>query len=131
MPGMDVFVYSKTLRQADYPAVAIINTDPAEHVRKLKAQPRKNHGKSDSTTAGKTKGQSRGEDIWLFGGGELFRTLLDAGVVDTVELAIMPVLIGGGLPMLPPPASLAKLSLTSHRLYPKSGIMLLEYTVIA
>ncbi len=131
MPGMDVFVYSKTLRQADYPAVAIINTDPAEHVRWLKAQPRKNHDTNDSTIAGKTKGTSRGEDIWLFGGGELFRTLLEAGVVDTVEPAIMPVLIGGGLPMLPPTASHAKLSLSGHRLYPKSGIMLLQYTVIA
>jgi dihydrofolate reductase len=124
---MDVYVYSRTLRQADYPAVSIINSDPAEHVRSLKAQPPKSEGKAD-----KSKGKPRGEDIWLFGGGELFRTLLDAGVVDTVEPAVMPVLIGGGLPMLPPPtASHAKLSLSGHRLYPKSGIMLLQYTVIA
>ncbi len=134
MPGMDVYVYSRTLSQADYPAVSIINSDPAAHVRSLKAQPRKSEGKADKGAgkADKSKGKARGEDIWLFGGGELFRTLLDAGVVDTVEPAVMPVLIGGGLPMLPPPtASHAKLSLSGHRLYPKSGIMLLQYTVIA
>ena len=31
--------------------------------------------------------------------------------------------------MLPPPVSRTTLSLTNHRLYPKTGIVLLEYTV--
>jgi dihydrofolate reductase len=69
------------------------------------------------------------KDIWLFGGGELFRTLLEAGLVDTVEPAVVPVLLGGGIPMLPSPASLAKLLLSNHRLYSKSGVVLLEYAV--
>jgi dihydrofolate reductase len=109
MPGLDVLVFSRTLRAADYPAVTVINSDPAESVRALKAKP--------------------GKDIWLFGGGELFRTLLDAGLVDTVEPAVVPVLLGGGIPMLPARASRAALSLSGHRLYQKSGIVLLEYTV--
>jgi len=37
-----------------------------------------------------------GKDIWLFGGGALFRTLLDAGLVDLVEVAVMPVLLAAG-----------------------------------
>ena len=45
-----------------------------------------------------------GKDIWLFGGGSLFRSLLEARRVDTVEVAVMPVLLGGGIPLLPPPA---------------------------
>lgn len=109
MPGLDVIVFSRTLRPADYPAVSIVNSDPAERVRSLKAAP--------------------GKDIWLFGGGGLFRTLLEAGLVDTVEPAVVPVLLGGGIPMLPPPAGRTTLSLSNHRLYPKSGITLLEYTV--
>ena len=109
MPGLDVIVFSRTLRQADYPAVAVVNGDPADTVRSLKATP--------------------GKDIWLYGGGQLFRTLLDAGLVDTVEPAVIPVLLGDGIPMLPPPASRTSLSLHNHRLYPKSGIVLLEYTV--
>ena len=109
MPGLDVVVFSRTLRQGDYPAVTIVNTDPAERLRALKAL--------------------AGKDIWLFGGGELFRTLLDAGLVDTVEPAVIPVLLGGGIPMLPHRAARTTLSLSHHRLYPKSGIMLLEYTV--
>ena len=109
MPGLDVVVFSRTLRPADYPAVSVVSSDPAEIVRSLKARP--------------------GKDIWLFGGGELFRTLLEAGLVDTVEPAVVPVLLGDGIPMLPSPASRTKLSLSNYRLYPKSGIMLLEYTV--
>ena len=109
MPGLNVVVFSRTLRSADYPGVSIVNSDPAESVRSLKATP--------------------GKDIWLFGGGELFRTLLEAGLVDTVEPAVVPVLLGGGIPMLPSPASRAKLSLSKHRLYSKSGIVLLEYAV--
>jgi dihydrofolate reductase len=109
LPGLDVVVFSRTLRPADHPAVSIVDTDPVEHVRSLKAAP--------------------GKDIWLFGGGELFRTLLEAGLVDTVEPAVIPVLLGDGVPMLPSPAPRTTLSLSRHHLYPKSGIMLLEYTV--
>jgi dihydrofolate reductase len=109
MQGLDVVVFSRTLRPADYPAISIVDSDPVEHVRALK--------------------ESAGKDIWLFGGGELFRALLEAGLVDTVEPAVIPVLLGDGIPMLPSPALRTTLSLTRHHLYPKSGIMLLEYTV--
>ncbi len=109
MKGLEVIVCSTTLRQEAHPAVTIVNSSPAEHVRSLKAKP--------------------GKDIWLFGGGELFRTFLEAGLVDTVEPAVVPVLLGDGIPMLSPPSLRARLSLTGHHLYPKSGIMLLEYTV--
>lgn len=109
MPGLDVIVFSRTLRAADYPAVSIVSSDPVDSLRSLKAQ--------------------AGKDIWLYGGGELFRTLLEAGVVDTVEPAVVPVLLGDGISMLPRPAARTKLSLSGHRLYTKSGIMLLEYAV--
>lgn len=111
MPGVDVVVFSRTLRQSDYPDVAIISGDPATHVRTLKTQP--------------------GKDIWLFGGSELFSTLLAADLVDTVEPAVMPILLGGGTPMYSFGGKPARLSLSGHRLYARSGIMLLEYTVNA
>ena len=69
-----------------------------------------------------------GKDIWLFGGGALFRSLLEAGLVDTVEVAIMPVLLGEGIALLPPPAKQTKLKLTGHKVY-KTGIVSLEYSV--
>ena len=109
LPGLDVVVYSKTLRPADYPDVTMIDSDPVQHIRSLKAKP--------------------GKDIWLFGGGALFRSFLEAGVVDTVEPAVVPVLLGSGVPMLPAPYLKTTLTLTKHLLYQKSGIMLLEYSI--
>jgi dihydrofolate reductase len=109
MPGLDVIVFSKTLRAEAYPDVSVVAADPIEHVRSLKTRP--------------------GRDIWLYGGGVLFRQLLEAGLVDTVEPAVVPVLIGGGIPLLPSPAARQTLKLTGQRVYSKSGIVLLEYEV--
>ena len=107
MPGMQVYVFSRTLRQADCPGV-IVSDDPAETVAALKAQP--------------------GKDIWLFGGGSLFGSLLELGLVDAVEVAIIPVLLGGGVPLLPLPATDAKLELRKHQIYEKTGTVALEYS---
>ena len=108
MPGMKTFVFSQTMQQRDYPEVTIVAEKMEETLATLRAEP--------------------GKDIWLFGGGLLFCSLLDAGFVDTVELAVMPVLLGGGIPLLPHGAKQAKLKLTSHKVY-KTGIVALEYAV--
>jgi dihydrofolate reductase len=109
MPGVKSIVISRTLKQADYPKVTIVR-DARAIVTKLKAQP--------------------GKDIWLFGGGELFRSLLADGLVDGVDAAIVPVLLGGGIPLLPSPAGRAKLKLRDRRIFEKSGIVALEYEVV-
>jgi dihydrofolate reductase len=73
--------------------------------------------------------REEGRDIWLFVGGGLFRRLLGMGLVDTVEVAVIPVLLGQGVPLLPPPASRAGLTLTDHRVYSKTGTVSLVYAV--
>lgn len=108
MPGLDVIVFSRTLPAGTHRGVRIVNDDPAEIVPALKAKP--------------------GRDIWLFGGGTLFRSLLDAGLVDTVEVAVIPVLLGAGVPLLPPGAA-TKLVLGDQKTLPASGIVALAYSV--
>jgi dihydrofolate reductase len=108
MPGLDVVVFSRTLPAATHPGVRIVNDDPREVVAALKAKP--------------------GRDIWLYGGGELFRSLLDAGLVDTVEPAVVPVLLGAGVPLLPPGGT-TKLVLADQKTLPASGIIALAYSV--
>ena len=108
MPGVQTYVFSHTLRQADCPGVTVSDT-PRETVAALKAAP--------------------GKDIWLFGGGSLLRSFLERGLVDAVEVAIIPVLLGGGIPLLPHPAAMTKLRLTKHRVYKTTGTVSLEYAV--
>ena len=100
-PGSRIFVFSRTL-QNRYPGVSIIPEVSPSSVARIRAGAQK--------------------DIWLFGGGQLFRSLYDQGLVDTVEVKIMPVLLGTGRQLLPPPARQARLRLTGHRVYP-SGIV--------
>jgi dihydrofolate reductase len=71
-----------------------------------------------------------GKSIALFGGGELFRSLLQAGLVDRVEVSLVPVLLGGGIPLLPAPADRAKLRLLQQRVYVKTGLVRLEYEIV-
>ena len=104
--GMNIIVVSSTLRSSDHPDVTIIGRDAAGAVAALKALP--------------------GRDIWLFGGGMLFRSLLDARLVDTVEVAVMPVLLGGGIPLLPSGQRVADLCLVSSKAL-SSGIVMLAY----
>jgi dihydrofolate reductase len=109
--GAQTMVFSRTLRQEDYPNITIVSENPEQALAELRTKP--------------------GKDIWLFGGGKLFRSLLEAGLVDGVEVSVIPVLLGAGIPLLPPKASSEryKLKLTSSRTYKKTGIVSLEYAV--
>jgi dihydrofolate reductase len=107
-PGMQVFVFSRTLRQEGHPRVTIVD-NPEELMAELRSKP--------------------GKDVWLFGGGSLFRSFAELGLVDTVEVGVIPVLLGEGVPLLPAPAKRVTLKLTGHRLYAKTGILSLEYAV--
>jgi dihydrofolate reductase len=71
-----------------------------------------------------------GKDIAIFGGGELSRSLLAAALVHRVEVGIIPVLLGGGTPLLPSPAARATLRLRRHQVYTKTGTVGLEYDVV-
>ena len=52
------------------------------------------------------------------------------GKVDEVGFSVVPVLLGGGIPLLPSPADRAKLKLKGHRVYEKTGTVLLEYDIL-
>ena len=66
-PGIRTFVFSRTLRQSDHKNVTIVGENWKEVVQSLR--------------------EETGKDIWLFGGGSLFRSLAEEGLVDTVEVA--------------------------------------------
>ena len=107
--GTRTFVFSRTLQQKDYKKIAIVGEDWRNVVRSLR--------------------EEAGKDIWLFGGGDLFRSLAAEGLVDTVEVAVMPVILGSGIRLIAEPASRIALTLTEQRTYEKTGIVSLVYAV--
>jgi dihydrofolate reductase len=72
-----------------------------------------------------------GEFDWIpndpTGGGELFATLLAAGQVDDVEVTVVPILLGKGVPLLPGGAQRTTLALTRSHVYP--SVVGLHYAV--
>jgi dihydrofolate reductase len=108
-PGIQSIIFSRTLRPGDCPD-AILSADAEGTVADLRNKP--------------------GKDIALFGGGELFRSLLAAGLVDEVRISLVPVLLGGGIPFLPSPAECARLKLQQCRVYQKTGTVGLEYDIL-
>lgn len=105
-----VFVFSTTLHQADHPDVTVVNARAGEVVAGLRALP------GDG-------------DIWLFGGGRLFSSLLAEGQVDRVEVTIVPVVLGGGIPLSVAGTPQSALRLIDTTRY-QSGMVALHYEVL-
>lgn len=110
--GMKAYVVSTTMDQAAHPDVTIISNHVSEAVTALKAQ----------------RGPKSSKDIWLSGGGRLFRCLLDAGLVDAVDVAVYPVLLCGGVRLVSE-GRRASLHLDECKPLP-GGILMLKYSVL-
>jgi dihydrofolate reductase len=72
-------VFSRTLKPDEHDGVEITAEDPGKYLRKLKKQ--------------------KGKDICIMGGGELAKSLFEAGVIDEIGFNIHPVLLGSGVPL--------------------------------
>jgi dihydrofolate reductase len=106
--GITSIVVSRTMKREHEPGITVLSNLNAEWVNALKT--------------------GKGKDIWLFGGSRLFRSFLDSGYVDMVEVTVIPVMLGNGVPLLPPPFSPARLRLLSNKVY-RSGRVSLAYEV--
>jgi dihydrofolate reductase len=106
--GKQVVVASRTLSPEQHPGIEVVSENLDQRIRELRA--------------------GTGRDIWLYGGGALFSQVLAWGLVDTVEPAFIPILLGDGIRFLPSPAVRRQLTYVEHRAYP-SGMVLIEYEV--
>jgi dihydrofolate reductase len=106
--GWRIYVFSQTLDAARHAGVIVVSGSIGTTVAALRSEP--------------------GRDIWLFGGGSLFASLLAAHVVDQIEVAVMPVLLGGGTPLVSAGTPRSGLILTRSHTSP-SGIVNLQYQV--
>jgi dihydrofolate reductase len=107
--GMDTYVFSRTLPAGRLKDVTVVGEhEGIARLRDLRA--------------------ARGKDIWLFGGGVLLGSLAAERLVDTVELAIMPVMLGAGHPVLAGNTDRLNLELANVEHSP-AGVVKLTYNV--
>lgn len=57
--------------------------------------------------------------VWVEGGGQVIRAMIAAGRLDVLEMAIVPIVLGDGIPFIPPGTPELKLKLVSSE--PRSG----------
>ncbi|MFI0357309.1 dihydrofolate reductase family protein [Actinomadura sp. 9N407] len=102
-------VFSSTLDKApwgDWQEAQVVRGNAADKVAELKRQP--------------------GKDIMLWGSLSLARSLIQAGLLDELQLRVIPVAIGKGLKLFPDDLGRLDLQLTEAKPY-ASGITSLHY----
>jgi dihydrofolate reductase len=107
-PGIQTYVFSRTLDADAHPGVKILREAPGEFIRELKSQ--------------------EGKDICVMGGGELARSLFEAGVIDEIGFNIHPVLLGSGVPLFHAMSKQINLELIECRPF-KNGCVYVTYRI--
>lgn len=102
------YLFSRTLKQSPDPGVQLVTGEAGAFVENLK--------------------RKRGKGICLMGGGELARSLFQAGVVDEVGVNVHPVLLGSGVPLFPEIGRRVNLELLESRVL-EGGCVLASYRV--
>jgi len=100
------YVMSQTLHPGIRDGVEFVNDSPVELVNKLRARP--------------------GKHIWHMGGGELARAFLNDDLIDEIELGMVPVILGEGIPVFPPGSPQRNFRLVANKTYSR-GLVVLTY----
>lgn len=100
------YVPSTTLENPSWQNTHVLSGDVEAAIRELKAKP--------------------GRELQVHGSGELLRWLLDRGLVDELNLRIVPVVVGDGLRLFPEHGGMRRLTLIDSRATP-SGVILQTY----
>lgn len=106
-PGIKNYVFSKTLTNVEK-GYHLVNGNIQEAVKKIKNE--------------------QGKDIVVYGGASLLASLLNRQLVDEIEVAIIPVLLGKGKPMVDVLDKKVPLTLLKTKTY-ANGTLSVSYKV--
>lgn len=104
--GIETYVYSRLVPAGTHDGAEFTNSAPSDLVKLLKTAP--------------------GKNIWLAGGGQIAHEFLKHDLVDQIDLGMVPVLLGDGVPLFPPGFPQRSFQLASQRRY-ASGMLALSY----
>ena len=105
-PGKPTFVFTRRPLKSERDDVSFLSEEVDSAMEKIKAQ-----------------GFQR---VWLLGGGELVRSFLQHGLIDEYIISTIPIILGEGVPLFPPPTPEQSLELISSRQY-ESGLLQAHY----
>ncbi len=106
--GMPTYVFSRTLAPIQRGNVTIVSSDAVEFVRALRS--------------------GEGKGICLMSGGELAKTMFEAGLIDEIRLNVHPLLLGSGVPLFHRMTRQIDLELLESR-QTSNGCLLVRYGV--
>lgn len=110
MNALPKFVFSRTMEKAPWANTTVLNGPVGTQMRSLKAE--------------------RGPDITTLGSGMLVAALAEEGVLDTLQIVVCPVILGGGKHLFAGLEGRCDLKLIGTRTF-KNGSVLLDYAVKA
>jgi dihydrofolate reductase len=104
-PGLQVFVLTTSPLPAETPSHVVACGDPAELLQLM----------SDADFSG---------DVHLVGGPRTIRAFAEIGALDRLEIVVLPLMLGDGLPLSAPDTSLTALKLEGQRVFEEGSIEL-------
>lgn len=99
------YVFSRSQRPGQRSGVIFTNQNPRAWLKKIRAR--------------------TGKHILHMGGGELARSFLEDDLIDELDLGLVPILLGSGIPMFPGGFPQRDFALVENKTYSKSQIGLI------
>ena len=100
------YVFSRSQSSGSRGGVVFVNDSPSDFVARLRQDP--------------------GKNILHMGGGELAREFLRADLIDELQLGIVPMLLGEGIPLFPSGFPQRNFNLIENNTYSR-GLISLKY----
>jgi dihydrofolate reductase len=102
-------VISNSMEKTDWNNTILINDNVVEEIKKLKQMP--------------------GKDLVIFGSPSLSHYLMEHHLIDEFRISLVPIVLGGGIPLFKGMKDRMKLNLLETRTF-KSGVVALHYELI-
>jgi dihydrofolate reductase len=103
--GMKTYVFSNTIKNAPK-EIEIVSGDVSKKVAEIK--------------------NTKGKDLWLFGGADLTTQFINQKLIDELWLSVHPILLGAGKPLFQNLNDRKNLELIDHKIY-DTGLVSLLY----
>lgn len=106
-PDKKNYVFTRSARHLSTKDIEFISGDVISFTQKLKEQD--------------------GKDIWLVGGGDLNTLFLNYDLIDRIILAVIPTVLGGGIPLFARGGRETRFNLTQSQHWTETGVVQMTY----